>query len=201
MPKPQRGDPDKRNKSRYYEYHKDAKHHTNECYRVRRLLNFMAQKRDLQEYIEEMNPTNSRSIVRSPRSITSKNPRSLIDTILASPMVPRIRGQPYLGTLVARIHYSFASSNIRPIDGTITFSKSPLQQLSMPHDDILILTLEVGNHLGVAIRVNGSYSCRVNIRIVSTFANPNPTRIINVSTFANPNPTHLLFVLGRSTRI
>ena len=55
--------------------------------------------------------------------------------------------------------------------------------------------------LGMVIRVNGSYSCRVNIRIVSTFVNPNPTRIINMSIFANPNPAYLLFVLGRSTRI
>ena len=55
--------------------------------------------------------------------------------------------------------------------------------------------------VGVAIRVNGSCSCCVNVRIVSTFVNPNPTQIINVSTFANPNPTYLLFVLGRSTRI
>ena len=55
--------------------------------------------------------------------------------------------------------------------------------------------------LGVAIRVNGSCLCRINVPIVSKFANLNPTRIINVSTFANPNPTHLLFVLGGSTRI
>ena len=55
--------------------------------------------------------------------------------------------------------------------------------------------------LWVTIRVNGSCSCRVNVRIVSTFVNSNPTRILNVSTFANPNPTHLLFVLDRSTRI
>ena len=58
-----------------------------------------------------------------------------------------------------------------------------------------------GVKIRVAIRVNRSCSCRVNVRIVSTFANPIPTRIINVSTFANPNPTHLLFVLGGSTRI
>ena len=51
------------------------------------------------------------------------------------------------------------------------------------------------------IRVDGSYSCCVNIRIMLTFANPNLTRIINVSTFSNPNLTHLLFVLGGSTRI
>ena len=53
--------------------------------------------------------------------------------------------------------------------------------------------------LGVVICVDESCSCRVNVRIVSTFVIPNLTRIINVSTFANLNITHLLFVLGKST--
>ena len=61
--------------------------------------------------------------------------------------------------------------------------------------------LELEYWLRVAIRVYGSCSCRVNVQIVSTFSNPNLTRIINVSTFANPNPTHLFFVLDRSTQI
>ena len=41
--------------------------------------------------------------------------------------------------------------------------------------------------LRVAIYVDESYSCRVNVRIMSTFA--------------NPNSTHLLFVLDVSTQI
>ena len=55
--------------------------------------------------------------------------------------------------------------------------------------------------LGMSIRVNRPCLYRVNVQIVSTFVNLNPTRIINVSTFANSNPINLLFVLGRSTRI
>ena len=51
--------------------------------------------------------------------------------------------------------------------------------------------------VGVVIRVDGLCSCRV----VSTFVNPNPTRMITVLIFINSNPTYLLFVLGRSTRI
>ena len=53
----------------------------------------------------------------------------------------------------------------------------------------------------VVIHVDGSCSCYVNIRIVSTFVNPNPTGIINVSTFANQNSTYLLFMLDKSTQI
>ena len=52
------------------------------------------------------------------------------------------------------VHYSFAPNNVRPIDGTILFSESPLRQLSTPHDDALILTLEVGCHLMRHILIN-----------------------------------------------
>ena len=41
--------------------------------------------------------------------------------------------------------------------------------------------------LGVTFHVVGSYSCRVNISIVSTFVNSNPIRIINVLIFVIPN--------------
>ena len=62
-----------------------------------------------------------------------------------------------------------------------------------------ILLLNILNR--VAIHVDGSCSYRVNIRIVLTFTNPNPIRIINVLTFVNPNPINLLFVLDRLTRM
>ena len=52
-----------------------------------------------------------------------------------------------MGAFVAGVHYSFAPSSIQPIDGTITFSESPLRRLSTPHDAALILTLEVRCHL------------------------------------------------------
>ena len=42
----------------------------------------------------------------------------------------------------------------------------------------------------IILRVHGSCLCRVNIRIVLIFVNPNLTPIINVSTFANSNSTH-----------
>ena len=53
--------------------------------------------------------------------------------------------------------------------------------------------------IGVTICVNRSCLYRVNVRILSIFANPNSILIINLSIFANPNSTHLLFVLGGST--
>ena len=48
----------------------------------------------------------------------------------------------------------------------------------------------------LVVLMYGSCPYRVNIRIVSAFVNPNPTRIINVSIFTNLNSTYLLFVLG-----
>ena len=54
---------------------------------------------------------------------------------------------------MARVNYKFTLSSIRPIDGLITFSKSPLRQLSMPYYDALV-TLEVGQHLMKQILVD-----------------------------------------------
>ena len=55
---------------------------------------------------------------------------------------------------MVRVNYSFTPSSIRPIDGLLMFSKSPLRQLSMPHCDVLVLTLEVKKHLMKGILVN-----------------------------------------------
>ena len=78
----------------------------------------------------------------------------MIDAILVGSMSPKTRGQPRLGIFVARVNYSFAPSSIQPIKGLITFSESPLRQLSMPHYDVLVLTLEVGQHLMKRILVD-----------------------------------------------
>ena len=57
---------------------------------------------------------------------------------------------PHVGILMVDVNYSFALSSIRP------FTESPLRQLSMPHDDTLVLTLEVGKHWMKRILVNPS---------------------------------------------
>ena len=56
--------------------------------------------------------------------------------------------QSMFGTVIeSSLNYSFAPSSVLPVDRFITFSESPLQQLALPHDDALVLTLEVGKHL------------------------------------------------------
>ena len=52
-----------------------------------------------------------------------------------------------MGIFVARVNCGFAPESTQPIDGLLTFSKSSLRQLAHPHDDTLVLTVEVGRHL------------------------------------------------------
>ena len=54
------------------------------------------------------------------------------------------------------ISYSFASRSARLVDGLLTFSKSPFKQLVQPHNDALILTWEVEQHLMKRILVDSS---------------------------------------------
>ena len=56
--------------------------------------------------------------------------------------------------VVDRECHSFSPSGVLPIDGTVTFFECPLRQLSTPHDDALVLNLEVGGHLIWKILIN-----------------------------------------------
>ena len=121
-------------------------HRTNNCYRFRRLLNYLVKKGYLREYIEEEASNSSQ-----PLPHTSSRP--VMDVILVGPTSSKSRGQSRLGIFVVGVNYSFTLSSIRPIDDLDTFSESPLRQLFMPHYDALVLTLEVEQHLKKQILV------------------------------------------------
>ena len=93
-------------------------------------------------------------VPNSSQPLPPTSSRLVIDTILAGLPSPRIWGWSRAGVLVTRVNYSFSPRNIRPIDGVITFTESPLRQLSTPHDYALVLTLEVGKHLMKRILVD-----------------------------------------------
>ena len=82
--------------------------------------------------------------------------RPVIDTILTESATPKAQCQPCSGVFAAEVNYSFSPSTTCLIDGIITFFEAPLRKLFMPHDDALILTLEVGKHLMKRILVDPS---------------------------------------------
>ena len=84
-PRHKRGYQEWRDKSRYYKYHRDVEHRTNECYRLRRLLNFLVKRGHLREYIEEV-------VLNSSQPLPHTSSRPVIDTILAGQPSPRIWG-------------------------------------------------------------------------------------------------------------
>ena len=108
----------------------------------------MVQIGHLRQYLAELGPTDPHS---PPSYYSSKFPPNNRH----NPRRPRgfIRERSTTlgclpsGVLMAIIHYSFAPNSVRPIDGTVTFFECPLRQLSMPHDDALVLTLEIEGHL------------------------------------------------------
>ena len=87
-PRPKIRYPEGRDESRYYEFHKDAKHQTNDYYRLQRLINFMVNRGHLREYIEE-------EVSNSCRPLSPKNTQLVIDKILDGPISPRTRAQPH----------------------------------------------------------------------------------------------------------
>ena len=55
---------------------------------------------------------------------------------------------------MVEVSYSFSLGSAWPVDGLLTFSKLPLRQLARPHDDALVLTLEIRQHLMKRILVD-----------------------------------------------
>ena len=69
-----------------------------------------------------------------------------------------------MGIFVVGVNYSFASGSARPVDGLLTFLEFSLLQLAHPHDDALVLTLEVGRHLMRRILIDlGSATDHLNL--------------------------------------
>ena len=57
------------------------------------------------------------------------------------------RQLPMSKTVVARIQYNFTASSILTINGVITFSEAALKQVTRPHEDALVLNLEIKSHM------------------------------------------------------
>ena len=55
---------------------------------------------------------------------------------------------------MAGVNYSFASGSARHVDGLLIFSESSLHKWAQPHNDTLILTLEVRQYLMKRILVD-----------------------------------------------
>ena len=85
-----------REKSRFYEYHRDIEHQTNDCYQLRRLLNYLVKRGHLREYVEEASSNNSQ-----PLPHTSSCP--IINAILSSPTSAKIQGQPHSSIFRAKV--------------------------------------------------------------------------------------------------
>ena len=130
-PHPLRGDPKRRDKSRFCEYHK-----TNSYFQLRRLLNYLVSKGHLQEYVESLAPK------RSP-SLPSARQRQITNMIHAAPNMTHAREQSHARIFMARVTYSFSSGSARPVDGLLPMFNSSLRQLAQPHHDALILTLKI----------------------------------------------------------
>ena len=76
--------------------------------------------------------------------------------ILAAPKPAHAWGQLHVGIFVVGVNYGFTPGSARPIDRPLTFFESSLLQLAHPHDEALVLTLEVGRHLMKRILIDPS---------------------------------------------
>ncbi|XP_065615885.1 uncharacterized protein LOC111986047 [Quercus suber] len=131
-----KGDPSKRSRDKYCRFHRDHGHDTTDCYDLKQQIEALIRQGKLQKFIrkERMDPPPQE---QQPRR-DNERPRSLFGDIRM------IVG----GTSTARTSKKAGSvSKIARRDSPIVrFSKEDARRLHHPHDNVLVVTLRVGEY-------------------------------------------------------
>ena len=127
---------------KFCDHHRDHRHNIEQFRNLRYLLESMVRARRLKEFIKQED--------RHPKETEFKaldNPLPVIVEIFSS-KPRRVTHQESMSRgLVAIVQYSFTAASTWPIDGVISLSDQDNRELDHPHEDTLVLALEIESFL------------------------------------------------------
>ena len=133
---------DERDMGKFCDYHRDHGHNTEQYRNLHYLLELMVRARRLRESLKR---ENCKPMETKPRA--QNNPFPFIVAIFSSKPRRMIRQEPMPRGLVATVQYSLSAGSTQPINGVISLSNQDSRELEHPHEDALILALEMGKFL------------------------------------------------------
>ena len=168
-PEPMRGDPNKRDRSKFCRFHNDHGHLTTECIQLKKQIEVLIQKGELAEFVDRViedhrraqQPTSN----NNPAGPAGQQNLREIRTIVGGPATgDTVRERKSYAREVRGAvgnHYINMTehvSKMAKIESTeITFTEEEARTVRHPHNDALVVSLKVANNLVHRILVdNGS---------------------------------------------
>ncbi|XP_022155902.1 uncharacterized protein LOC111022905 [Momordica charantia] len=175
----------KRSKGRYWLFHRDHGHATQDCFDLKEEVEGLIRRGYLKEYVEDPKVTQNGE--------NDKSPAREIQTIMGGPIESESGRKIKVDVREARTnlgHNEVYYTYIADRSATIEFSKDEATHLLHPHNDALVITLKIANVKVHRILVDGGNSAD----IISWTA----YKVMDVGEkVLKSNPTPLVILEGR----
>ena len=142
------GNPEKRNRNLYYQYHQDHGHTTEDCRSLWDHLDQLVLEGKLKQLLHYSSGLGGQANPGSQRDVPSRSPLGTINVIFAA--LGRTRSYPSRVMSVARL--SSGNTNQEPKRARVErslvmgFSDEDKIKTIQPHDDALVITLRIGGY-------------------------------------------------------
>ncbi|GFZ00938.1 hypothetical protein Acr_14g0005730 [Actinidia rufa] len=188
-------DPQKRNRNKYCEFHRDHGHNTEDCFQLREQIADLIKRGYLRKYITDRPPPNSQkgdtATIDQPRGIYKRSMEA------SDQVVVRLHpGKSMLGVPSGQSKKKFTISPRRVFGDQppITFGSDDLRGLHLPHDDALVISAVIANFNVQRILIDSGSSA--DILFISAFEKMK-IGLDKLHPFHCPSPYNA--ILGRPT--
>ncbi|XP_024029279.1 uncharacterized protein LOC112093925 [Morus notabilis] len=151
-PAPMKGDPNKRDKSKYCDFHKDHGHDTSSCFQLKGQIEALIQQGQLQEFVDRVIAKR-----RTALPTTMEKQATIVQemsTTVGNNSALKLVIPCGLGTYMTEHVVKFVKmENI-----AITFTEEEARKLLHPHNDAIVVSLQVANSLVHRILIDNESS-------------------------------------------
>ena len=157
------GDPEKRNQSRYCQYHQDHEHATEDCKNLWNYLDQLVREGKLKHLLHHSSGQQGQTYQEPRRDTAMGQPASTINVILAAPgrtsMCPsRVLSVAQLPAEESQTEPKRARRSFHP---PLSFLEEDKIGTTQPHDDALVVTLRIGGYDVRRVMVDGGSTAEV----------------------------------------
>nr|XP_023874419.1 uncharacterized protein LOC111986958 [Quercus suber] len=157
------GNPEKRNQDRYYQYHQNHGHATEDCRNLRNYLDQLVREGRLKILLPHSSSQQGQTYQEPRKDTAMGQPAGTINVILAAPertgMCPsRVLSIAQMATEESQSEPKRVKRGCHP---TLTFFDEDKDVTTQPHDDALVITLRIGDYDIKRVMVDGGSAAKV----------------------------------------